>query len=90
MSVSLKCSDMGGPCDEVITGENEEELVANGMTHVKNAHPEMMPDIEAMTPEQKADWRKHSVHDKLAAQQAPDEGPATPQEEEEEREIAMM
>lgn len=89
MALSLKCSDMGGPCDEVITGADKAELMTNGMAHVKEAHPEMVADIEAMTPEQTAEWMK-GVDEKLAPQMT-DEAPAAPAEEEaKEEEVAAL
>ena len=80
---------MGGPCDEMITAETKEEMMTKAMDHVKSAHPEMVAGIEAMTAEETAAWNEK--FDKAWEEaEVVDEGPATPKEEEDEREIAMM
>lgn len=54
----MTCSDMGGPatCTTVITGNSAEEMVANGMDHINEAHPDMASDIGKMTPEETSNW----------------------------------
>ncbi|MDB5194510.1 MAG: hypothetical protein JWN50_524 [Parcubacteria group bacterium] len=39
---------MGGKCDVKITGSTEDEMMANGMKHMEEAHPEMAADIKKM------------------------------------------
>jgi hypothetical protein len=54
----MTCSAAGGPatCTTVLSGNTAEEMVANGMKHVTEAHPEMAADIAKMTPEDTAKW----------------------------------
>jgi hypothetical protein len=49
---------MGGPatCTAMLSGNTAEEMVADGMKHVAEAHPEMMADIQKMSPEDTAKW----------------------------------
>ena len=57
---------MGGPCEEAISGNTPDELVANGMEHLKAAHPEMAEGVAKMTPEQLEEWNK-DFHAKFEA-----------------------
>lgn len=54
----MTCAQMGGPatCDFVLTGNTAEEMVANGTKHVMESHPDITAQMEAMTPEAKANW----------------------------------
>ncbi len=52
----LSCSAMGGECDEMISGANWDEFVANGMKHLEEKHPEMAAKVKAMTPEEMEKW----------------------------------
>jgi predicted small metal-binding protein len=45
---TLTCAQMGGPCEAKITGSTEDEMMANGMKHMEEAHPEMAADIKKM------------------------------------------
>lgn len=56
---TMTCRQMGGPCDEPITGETAEEMTDNGTKHVMSKEDEehkrvlvmmqdMMKDLEAM------------------------------------------
>lgn len=45
---TMTCAQMGGMCEEKIHGATAEEMLANGMKHLKEAHPEMAADIEKM------------------------------------------
>ena len=45
---TMTCSEMGGPCEEKITGNTSEEMMNHGMAHIEAAHPEMAADIKAM------------------------------------------
>ncbi|MGE5392318.1 MAG: hypothetical protein ACM3NH_01050 [Candidatus Saccharibacteria bacterium] len=52
------CPQMGGPetCRAVITGNTPEEMVDNGMNHVKQAHPEMAADIKKLSKDEADKW----------------------------------
>jgi hypothetical protein len=54
----ITCPAMGGPatCTAVLTGNTAEEMVASGMKHVTEAHPEMAADIQTMSKEDTAKW----------------------------------
>ena len=54
----ITCPAMGGPatCTAVLTGNTAEEMVASGMKHVEEAHPEMAADIKKMSSEDMAKW----------------------------------
>jgi hypothetical protein len=54
----MTCVAMGGPadCTAVLTGNTAEEMVASGMKHVTEAHPEMAADIQKMSKEDTAKW----------------------------------
>ena len=45
---TLTCEQMAGPCNAEIKGATSEEMMANGMAHIEEAHPEMAADIKAM------------------------------------------
>jgi predicted small metal-binding protein len=47
---TLTCAQMGGPCEAQITGSTEEEMMANGMKHLEEAHPEMAADVKKADP----------------------------------------
>ncbi|MEK9158353.1 MAG: DUF1059 domain-containing protein [Patescibacteria group bacterium] len=53
---NMKCSEMGGPCDAVCSANTWEEMTAEGMKHLEEAHPEMAAQIKAMSPEEMAKW----------------------------------
>lgn len=52
----MTCSSAGGPatCTGVISGNTAEEMLSDGMKHVKEAHPEMADGIAKMSPEDMA------------------------------------
>ena len=54
----MTCAAMGGPatCTENVSGNTAEEMVANGMKHATEAHPEMAADIQKRSPEDTAKW----------------------------------
>ncbi len=54
----MTCAQMGGPatCDFVLTGNTAEEMVTNGTKHVMESHPDIAAQMDAMTPEAKANW----------------------------------
>lgn len=43
---TMTCRQMGGMCDEPIKGADENEMIQNGMEHLKVAHPEMAQTIK--------------------------------------------
>lgn len=45
---TMTCAQLGGPCDAQITGETPEEMMANGMKHLEEAHPEMAAQVKSM------------------------------------------
>lgn len=47
----MTCAQMGGQCDTEITGATVDEMMANGMKHLEEAHPQMAADVKAMPPE---------------------------------------
>lgn len=53
---SMTCAAAGGPatCTAVITGNTVDEMLASGMKHVTEAHPEMAADIKKMSKEDMA------------------------------------
>ncbi|HTH93073.1 MAG TPA: DUF1059 domain-containing protein [Candidatus Paceibacterota bacterium] len=53
----LTCAMFGGPCDAVIIATDKDDAMKKGMDHVRQAHPEMVHDIENMTPEQNTEWQ---------------------------------
>lgn len=46
----MTCAQMGGQCDAEITGATADEMLANGMKHLEEAHPEMAADVKAALP----------------------------------------
>ena len=54
----MTCPAAGGPatCSGVLSGNTAEEMVADGMKHVTQAHPEMAADIKKMSPDDTAKW----------------------------------
>ena len=44
----MTCSQMGGMCDAKILGSTSDEMMANGMKHLEEAHPEMAADVKKM------------------------------------------
>lgn len=54
----MTCPAAGGPatCTGVLHGNTTEEMAADGMKHVAEAHPEMAADIQKMSPEDTAKW----------------------------------
>lgn len=52
------CREMGGPetCSAIVTGNNPEEIVNNGMDHVRQAHPDLARNIQGMSREETDKW----------------------------------
>lgn len=44
---TITCAQMGGMCDTPISGATKDEIIANGMKHLEEAHPEMAATIKA-------------------------------------------
>lgn len=47
---TMTCSQLGGMCEEKVTGNTPDEMMMNGMKHLETAHPEMAATIKAMPP----------------------------------------
>ncbi len=65
----MTCAQMGGMCDTEITGNTAEELMANGMKHLDEAHPEMAAQVRS-TPQDDPSmvtWREKFYQDFEAA-----------------------
>jgi len=43
----MTCSQMGGSCEEKITGGTQEEMIENGMKHLEEKHPEMAANVKS-------------------------------------------
>jgi len=59
------CNNLGGACDEVITGETSAEMGENSRNHVMQkiqagdeAHKKAMDDMMALSPEDQQKWYK--------------------------------
>ena len=44
---TMTCAQMGGPCEAKITGDTPEEMMANGMKHLEQSHPDMAATVKA-------------------------------------------
>jgi predicted small metal-binding protein len=68
----MTCAQMGGPCEAEITGGTPEEMIANGMKHLEEAHPEMAEKIKATPKDDPAmvEWGKKFATDYEAAPEA--------------------
>lgn len=66
---TMTCAQMGGECDAKITGSTADEMIANGMKHLEEAHPKMAADIKAtpMTDPMMVAWSKKFQEDFEAA-----------------------
>jgi predicted small metal-binding protein len=62
---TMTCAQLGGPCEEKISGNTPDELMANGMTHLEAAHPEMAADVKEASPEdpKMVEWSKKFKED---------------------------
>jgi hypothetical protein len=69
---TMTCRQMGGPCDEKISGATPDEMMKNGMAHIEQAHPDMAADIKAMSKDdpKMVEWNKKFMED---FQNAPEE-----------------
>ena len=50
----MTCAAAGGPatCTAVLEGNTAEEMLADGMKHVQESHPEMADGMAKMSPEE--------------------------------------
>ncbi len=48
---TMTCAQMGGMCDEKISGNTPDEIMANGMKHLEVTRPDMAKDIKSMPSE---------------------------------------
>jgi hypothetical protein len=50
----MTCPAAGGPatCSAVLTGNTAEEMLADGMKHVTEAHPEIVEQMQNMSKEE--------------------------------------
>ena len=62
---TMSCAQMGGPCEEKITAETPDEMIAKGMVHIEASHPEMAADIKAMPQDdpKMVEWSKKFAED---------------------------
>ena len=44
----MTCRDMGGMCDEKMSANTPDEMMAKGMAHLEAKHPEMAASVKAM------------------------------------------
>jgi hypothetical protein len=60
---------MGGECDAKITGATADEMMANGMKHLEEAHPKMEADVKAAPKDdpKMVEWNKKFHADFAAA-----------------------
>ena len=47
----MTCAQMGGMCEEKVSGNTAEEIIAAGMVHMEAAHPDMAEKVKAMAPD---------------------------------------
>ncbi len=45
---TMTCAQMGGMCDEKVSGSTPEEMIVSGVRHLEVAHPDMANDIKSM------------------------------------------
>lgn len=62
MSKTLTCREMGGPCDEPLSGNDLKEISDKGSAHVQNAaddeHKKTLETMQTWTPEEISAWAK--------------------------------
>ncbi len=54
----MTCAEMGGPstCNAAISGNTPEEMIDNGMVHLKAAHPDMVEGMKTAPKEMIDKW----------------------------------
>lgn len=45
---TITCKQMGGMCDAPVSGNTRDEVLAAGMQHLEQAHPEMAASVKSM------------------------------------------
>lgn len=62
---TMTCAQMGGPCEAKITGSTPDEMMANGMKHLEEAHPEMAAQVKSTAPDDPTmvKWNKKFAKD---------------------------
>jgi len=55
----MTCAQMGGPatCSTTISGNTPDEMINNGMEHLKATHPDMVEGMKTMPKETMEGWR---------------------------------
>ena len=63
---TMTCAQLGGPCEEKISGNTPDELIGHAMEHLEATHPQMAADVKAAAKDDpmmvewnkkfKADW----------------------------------
>lgn len=48
---TMTCAQMGGMCETAISGATKDEMLANGMKHLDEAHPEMAQAVRSASPD---------------------------------------
>ncbi len=58
MTKTFTCRELGGICDEKITGETFEEIIQKGVAHIQGdeAHKEKMMSMSGDTGETREQW----------------------------------
>lgn len=66
---AMTCAQMGGPCDAKITGSTPDEIIANGMKHLEESHPDMAEQVKAADPQDPMmiEWNRKFREDYAAA-----------------------
>lgn len=58
--VQITCKQMGGPCEEILEGENPKDIFVRIFMHIKESpdpkHQEMFKEMENMTDEDCKKW----------------------------------
>jgi len=54
----MTCAQMGGPatCAAVVVGNTPDEMIANGMKHLQEVHPDMAEGMKTMSKEATDKW----------------------------------
>lgn len=55
---TMKCSELGGVCDELIAGETWDETVEEMTAHVMDNHPDVAEKMEKMHKKNPKAWSK--------------------------------
>jgi predicted small metal-binding protein len=62
---TMTCAQMGGPCNDKITGNTPNETLMNAMKHLEEKHPDMAATVKA-TPKDDpmmTEWNKKFMKD---------------------------